>query len=483
MTGNEDPERSNDSRPQPDDDNPFVAFRRFADEQISSMLQSVMGLPSIVSTPPPDHWAIFDEQNNKRVDQSRQAQNDDAKAGESPTSSGQDESGNTDNRVPSRSRWPDSDENSRVKRSGRHGTSSPDLLDIDFFDSFFDKFWFDDHVSNRFFHPYHRPMFSSMVNEDSPAWPVYYLMFSPYSPLHLERQAHYRSHRDKGVFSSIMSSLRPSSDEHDPAEPQWREAFEDLLRLENGRPMLDREATDVSKQESGRDWLQGLAKRGSLGDHWKYVSGPEGKTRTGITYDSFASRADGNKGEDGNTQAEISWSMDDDTEATELDFYGRFLTDIEAREREFFGGAYESPLLRLIFDDRRRLRDEHVPSQRSIHDDDSKDWLSPVNTDQQTPVSDSKPEEYTSVPAIASPPDSNFEQKTYVTSTSTSTERVRLSDGSVRTKIIKTQRFSDGREERNETVEVVNPTQSNTDPGRKEETGSDSNNGWFWKDK
>lgn len=41
-----------------DESNPFVALRRFADEQVSSMLQSIIGLPSSVSTPQNDRWAI-----------------------------------------------------------------------------------------------------------------------------------------------------------------------------------------------------------------------------------------------------------------------------------------------------------------------------------------------------------------------------------------------------------------------------------------
>lgn len=459
------------SRAWPDDDNPFVAFRRYADEQISSMLQSVMGLPSIVSNPPPDHWAIFDDPKYqhaqfRRNDESRDGQDREARSFDSS----------------SRARWPESDDPRRMQRSGRPNYPPSDLFDIDlFFDSFFDRFWFDDRFSHRFFQPYHRPMFSSMVNDESPAWPVYYLMFSPYSPLHLERQAQYRSHRDRGVFSSIMSSLRPSS-ERDPAEPQWREAFEDLLRLENGKPMLDRDSTDLAKRETGREWLQGLAKRGSLGDRWKYVAGTEGKPWSTITYDTGSKeKTDGEIGS--NVKAEFSWNENDSDSVTELDVYDRFLADIEAREREFFNGAHESPLLRLIFDDRRRTTDKRDPSEKEPGKDYADSWIDQVTADQQTSTQESPAGSETPAPVDTSQADAIAEQKPYVISTSTSTQRIRLQDGSVQTKTTKTKRFSDGREETNESVEVLNPRQIHSDSGSQE--GSESNqsgSGWFWKD-
>ncbi|KAL4894516.1 hypothetical protein BDV59DRAFT_175625 [Aspergillus ambiguus] len=471
MTGDKEPKPSQDQHPRawPDDDNPFVAFRRYADEQISSMLQSVMGLPSIVSSPPPDHWAIFEDPKYQRA-KFRQTPDGD----ERPAVSGKDRDDNPDSST--RSPWPEPDDRRQTQRSVRNNYSSSDLFDIDlFFDSFFDRFWFDDRFSHRFFHPYHRPMFSSMVNDESPAWPVYYLMFSPYSPLHLERQAHYRSNRDRGVFSSIMSSLRPSS-ERDPAEPQWREAFEDLLRLENGKPMLDRDSTDLTKKETGRDWLQGLAKRGSLGDRWKYVSGTEGKPWSTITYDtSRKGDADGNStGE--NVKAEFSWNEDDHDSVTELDLYDRFLSDIEAREREVFRGVYESPLLRLIFDDRRRARDESEPSLKESPNDYTDSWASQVTADQRQ--SSQEPSVDSTMSAVA-----ETEHKPYVMSTSTSTERIRLEDGSVQTKTIKTKRFSDGREESNESVEVVNPRQNKSASGEQDGSVSNPNkSGWFWKE-
>lgn len=489
MAGDDDPNRRQDhttsnSRTWPDDDNPFVAFRRFADEQISSMLQSVIGLPTNISPPPPDHWAIFENDAKYQRPQFHHRQNGNENEGQNALSAGQehesDKKTEGDNSSLEKSRWSEYNDESRRMQHHRQGRYPYDLSDIDlFFDSFFDRFWFDDRFSNRFFHPYHRPMFSSMVNDDSPAWPVYYLMFSPYSPLHLERQAHYRSHRERGVFSSIMSSLQPSS-ERDPAEPQWREAFEDLLRLENGKPMLDRQPTDVTKEESGRDWLQGLAKRGSLGDRWKYMSGSEGKPWSTIIYDTSAAskeNANGEDGDGGNNKVRISWNENDQGSTTELDVYDRFLADIESREREFFKGVHESPLLRLLFDDRRTSRGGGENTRNEPGGGKMDEWLEPVPEDEQKSAKEPSVDPNPSLAVEAASKTSPAEQTPYVISTSTSTQRIRLADGSVETKTTRTKRFSDGREERNESVQVDNPQN-----GSQESSGSDQGkNGWFWK--
>ncbi|OGM44780.1 hypA-like protein [Aspergillus bombycis] len=417
MAGDDNANRDRDPSAQssqlwPDDDNPFVAFRRFADEQISSVLQS--SHPTRRQSPPHDPF------------------------------------------------------------------------DIDFFfDSFFDKFWFDDRVSSRFFHPYNRPLFSSMVNDESPAWPVTYLMFSPYSPLHLERQAQYRSSREHGVFSSLMSTLNLSA-EHDPAEPQWREAFEDLLRLENGKPMLDRDPADVSKRESGKDWLQGLVKRGSLGDRFKYISGTEGRPWSTITFDNSKNMEDSHslaekEALSDSAKAEISWGDAEPDSVTELDMYDRFLADIEAREREFFNDAHESPLLRLLLEDRYRAADNRASLKQANWVEDTESSLGRVPGENQKTVSKTDSQSATD----ASPAETDksvAEKSSYVISTKTSTERIRLPDGSIQTKTVKTQRFADGREESNESVEVVNPSQVSRELTSLEGAPSDGKpSGWFWK--
>jgi hypothetical protein len=53
--------------PQPKTDNPFIKFRQFADAQIGSLLQGIIGLPSAFSKSTEDtRWAVFDEDLRRR---------------------------------------------------------------------------------------------------------------------------------------------------------------------------------------------------------------------------------------------------------------------------------------------------------------------------------------------------------------------------------------------------------------------------------
>lgn len=471
------PERN--SRVWPDDRNPFIAFRRFADEQISSMLQSVMGIPSMATPPTRDHWTIFEDgDNHKAIMRQR--------TGGERGGNNDDDDTRSRNSAPSSSSSPNDNGNSSLSSWWSSWWSDPEdpwhinwfQRPSDFFglDSFFDRFLVDDRFpfSVNFF-GHHHPFFADVMGdfEGSPAWPLTYLMFSPYSPLHLERQGR----REQGVFSSIMSSFRSSSD-RDPAEPQWREAFEDLLRLENGKPMLDRDPAAVStnKRETGKEWLEGLVTRGSLGDRWKFVSGADGQPWTGITMES-TDRADNAENKDQKAELRL---REGDYPFNEADLYDRFLQDIENRQREFFP---ESPLMRTLLEKRRRVHDLPEEQERLPYPKDSTEsGLDDVfggkdDSSAQALIEPSpKPESQISEPIVRS--------------TSSSTERVRLSDGSVETRTVKTKRFADGREETNETVERTNPRQEHALPGpaqnNETEASSDDNKkeskgGWFWK--
>ncbi|KGO63984.1 hypothetical protein PITC_013520 [Penicillium italicum] len=483
--GNEDNNRKDVSTQKdwPDDENnPFVAFRRYADEQVSTLLQSITGLPSMVTQPHNGHWDIFADNHEHQNRLARHRNNDNTDNSSYPTDrdSGSGYPGNRDGNDPrnygnhSRSHW---SENNDPWRKWRNGPS--DLFGLD---SFFDRFFED-----RFF-PFASQLLHSGQNlilrdlfedTDSPTWPIGYILFSPYSPLHLERQAQYQAHRERGVFSSLMSSLHLNSD-RDPSEPQWREAFEDLLRLENDKPMLDPQAS-VTRSESGKDWLQGLVKRGSLGDKWRYVPGTNSQPWPGTALSSRAG-----PGQDRSRPRSLPEKEKESTDTkeadSELDLYERFLYDIENREREVFRGVSESPLLRLLLEERRQQQEELENYRRSppkaedqYSHDDNENWIDLVSggnkksvpeTPRDLPTEiDTKPTEAVSEPA-----------QSRVISTMTRTERVRLPDGSVESKIVHTRRFADGREESDESVEVSHPQ-----GGSKPESDT-SKNGWFWRD-
>ncbi|CAI7616247.1 unnamed protein product [Penicillium pancosmium] len=460
-----------------DESNPFVVFRRFADEQVSSLLQSVTGLPSNISRPQSDRWTIFNEDTGYEERKYRErtgggnaghgnyARDQDA---EGSFSSGQDNNnnggntsgpsqpGNTNDRYP---------RNPHQERNHNPRNAHSDFFGIEsVVDRFEDRFF---PFSPSFLHPSNRYFFPDMFEDSSsPTWPLTYIAFSPYSPLHLEHQAHYRAQRDQGVFSSIMSSFQPESD-RDPNEPQWREAFEDLLRLENGKPMLDNDTLQAGKTENGSDWLHGLVKRGSLGDRWKYSSGGSdcspwsGITFTGTSHsdghDNRALPAPRSKTETETENENEKLLESENQEAdTELDMYERFLHDIEEREQQLLRGEVGSPLVRFLLEERRR---EQEQSRRQLYDDDqgtedTESWLDLADISRDPTPS-------------------------RVISTMSRTERTRLADGSVETKIVKTKRFADGREETDESVEVTHPRSNDEGSGG---PGNQSKGGWFWKD-
>ncbi|OQE19600.1 hypothetical protein PENSTE_c015G07463 [Penicillium steckii] len=471
-----------------DESNPFVAFRRYADEQVSSLLQSVTGLPSNISRPQSDRWAVFNDdrgyenmryrernggngegQHHDTRDQGFEGSSSHGQNNNTPNNtdgnSGENDSGNSQNEKPY-------DRFSRHYNQERnHDARNPhDLFGIEsFFDRFEDRFF---PFSPSFLHPSQRFFFPDMFEDsNSPTWPLTYIAFSPYSPLHLEHQAHYRAQRNQGVFSSIMSSFRPESD-RDPNEPQWREAFEDLLRLENGKTMLDENALKAGKNENGTEWLQGLVKRGSLGDRWQYISGgPDGSTRSGIHFTGHS--------EDSRVAPEPTQeSKPKEGPDTELDMYELFLRDIEEREQALLRGEVGSPLVRFLLEERRREREQHSrPSydqdEQGTENDES--WLDLVSGGNRKSVPETPIE-----PTGAKQIDAAQEPTPVrVISTMSRTERQRLADGSVETKIVKTKRFSDGREETDESVEVSHPRSHDEGLG---ESGNQSSKGWFWKD-
>jgi hypothetical protein len=456
--------------------NPFVAFRRYADEQVSTMLQSITGLPSMVTTPHNGHWDIVVNEHGYKGRMSHQRTGDESDWGRSyPTdrdnASGYPDDRDGDNaRNHGKSHWFENDEPWHAGSWRRWRNGSSDFFGLD---SIFDRFWLED----RFFpfaahllHPGHDLFLSDLFEDaDSPTWPIAYIMFSPYSPLHLERQAKYRSYRENGIFSSIMSSLHLNS-ERDPSEPQWREAFEDLLRLENGKPMLNRDTP--TKPETGTDWLQSLVKRGSLGDRWKSVPRSEGQPWSGI---AFSGPADPKQ-----DQSQALPEKEEESADSELDLYERFLQDIENREREFFRGASESPLLRLLLEERKQQQEElekyrsSVPKIADDHNGDEREFsidIVPGGTKTSVPempkVSSTEME---TKPATA------VSETVLPISTMTRTERVRLVDGPVQTKIVNTKRYADGREESDESVEVSHPQEGPKSDSEKPK------NSWLWKD-
>lgn len=442
-----------DNAPRPwaaDSENPFIAFRRYADEQISSMLQSVMGLPSMTVPPFSDKSPYIEDKNNSRS--LRKAEED---AGQDSNVAERSEN----HRQPCR--W---GHHHRDKEFSNHWEAHRRLSDFGF-GSFFDGFPFN--FGLPFLLPEH--MFS---DEDDQTWPLAYLLFSSYSPLYLERsQDHSRYHRK---LSSLFSSRKPA--ELDPNEPRWRDAFEDLLRATNGQELLDQSTEPERSAQSADKWLRGLVQRGSLGNNWRLL-GPE-SSPYGVSFEKFEQHGNDERGKDLQPSQDTRESRAGDVDSeTELDLYDRFLEDIVNAHGRYSHAFADSPLMRLLEEERKRHMQQEETSQRLMQESvQSKDWL-----------------EYTSdgnknLLASQSTPDNDSDADSRVVSTMTRSVRRTLADGSISIKTVKTKRFADGREESDESVEVTPPPSADANSLQsrrasdddKQDKGSQGGGGWFW---
>lgn len=460
---------SRGGRQWPDDENPFVAFRRFADEQISSMLQSVMGLPSMITPPLSDRWSVFTDE-------------------QGPTTSRFRENDHTSSLSSKRAAEDDEDPLATYRycnRWGKHG--GPSVFWRSDFDDFFP-------FASRFMHTF-LPPFGDGGFEDNATWPGAFLVFSPYSPINLERRPGrpYPGDHGGGVFSSLMSSLRLGSEsdkefepKEDGHEPRWHEAFEDLMRLENGKSMLERDDSvgAVTKKESGMDWLKGMVQRGSLGDGWKWHQ--DGGTPEGYF---MLERAKSSSSPSSSPAQETH--KEGEVVMTEQDMYECFLDDLQRREHEFSKLFDESLTLRFLLGDPQR-KQELLERQRDLLPPqdvnngtslNSSASASDNNTQQSPPLHVAvSPYRREWIEPDDTPPD--------VVSTNTKTLRYNMKDGSTHTKTIKTHVFVDGHEEIEESFDKTPAEKSQVlngagDAGQSGNSNANSNKkssntGWFW---
>lgn len=369
---------------QPVDDesaNPFIAFRHFADEQMSSLLRSVIGLPSVFhsssSKSQPSSDDDFWLQDARELRRHLARESEEAakivcifrKAFDEGHKSVLDESRTTPSpyrpavlEMPYQSKEPPLD------------PTSPPV--IPFYSSPF---------------LFSSPSRSALGRSELgtlPLWPVVYAASSPYSPLWLEHQEPLHTQGNK-----------------------WRNAFEDLMALQSGKSMPEKDAR--REYENGASWMNSMIERGLFGSRWQIT---DGQQQTSQQLSAAATT----------TATRLPHDVEEN-EVTELDRYERFL------------GA------------------QYPPS-----------------------TSNSTPETYSQG----------------LISTLTTTERNKLPDGSIQTKVVLKKRFSDGREESTETLHTAydsqQPTPKDMTSGSSAIMGpipqSESNpevkepkrKGWFW---
>ena len=437
------------------DENPFIAFRRYADEQISSFLHAMTGLPSSFFAPTNRDWLVFhDPELNNALGRWRHHSHE-----PSNEHHGSNEGGGS-------GRW-------SQRRHAIHAFPSS------VFDSVFDSpFGFGPAALFRDFSHFSPFTFDFLAPSTSSAWPIPYLLFSPYSPLHLERLQQVRRHRASdhtlvGFFAPLVSSYS-SSEKRDIKEPKWREAFEDLLRLENGKEMLDRDTAVAKKEESGKDWLSGMISRGSLGEGWAHVrsSSGDGNDYFKYTYDHTQ------KGGEQERAPETTRGG-----FTELDLYDHFLHQVNGDLEDEEEPLAASPLMSIVLEERQRNRRELEELQRhwrEVRDafrreretkEETESGLVPVQ-----PLGSAVDMEAKATALVPPPEDLSAR----LVSTVTKTERRTLPDGTIRTKTTVNKRFADGREENYENEEV-NDNNHNR-PSSTSDSDDKNKGGWFWKE-
>ena len=217
-----------------DDANPFVAFRRFADDQVSTLMNGVFSISSLFGSPPTsprrsiqdyEEWLQEARESSQRL--AREAQEAGRimnvytrahKEGQQAIKENIQETTGDDDSEPLRCPYRPAEQ--EVPRPEKPG------LDASFMDDASRSCLALAALSPRL----PSTVFTAPVFGDQlPSIPIY-LLYSPYSPLRLEQQPYLCDHGAK-----------------------WREAFEDLLAVQSGRGLPPKSSQKIP--ESSVDWV------------------------------------------------------------------------------------------------------------------------------------------------------------------------------------------------------------------------------------
>ncbi|MCJ1335908.1 hypothetical protein MMC09_001182 [Bachmanniomyces sp. S44760] len=475
---------SNDDSRKPgsgnEEENPFVSFRRYADEQLSSLLQGITGLPSKIGTPRPQ-WPSSNHENGNQVAQDAWDRRMNLRDSDLRKE-------HCDDTLPRRDGTSDD-------RPLHEATDSPYMPRT--------------RGAMYYLGPQHpfpdRPFPGSpipLASDDtaSSAWPTDYLLSSPYSPVVLEQQEHFREHGQK-----------------------WRDAFEDLLNTQEGIAMQPRKKTSHDSNKPG-EWLTSLFGRKSDQQPMTQDDKRKNSVMRATIQCPAINLAEGHRDSETDTAQ--------DGEVTDIDIYNWMIRSArrsgkpEEWLRLMFGSdndrkastqddeqndsvmeaATKCPAFRFVGDHRN-------PKNESTQQDEEDEELTELDlyerflglqcdTSPQKPLTDppGPKQSATQVASDVRVPPPKDETKPSILSTLTTTSRTTLPDGTVHTKICMKRSFSDGREESSETVHTTaqasqdqsqssravdddtasSKQQQQQDRGLLQEANGRRNRGWFW---
>lgn len=414
------------------DANPFILFRRFADDQMSTLVNGVSRISSFFKSPstsprPSDRdyeeWLLEARESSQGpareaeeaariMDVCIKAQKEDQPAFQASASG--------DDIEPLKCPWPGLSHVCHYDVTGSRFTLAA--------------------IARRL--P-DRILTASLLGEQLPSVPVAYLLYNPYSPVWLEQQPRLC---DRGA--------------------KWREAFEELLAVQSGQELPPK--CSQRMPESSADWVRGMiqlavcnkevdtmvsnsaaGKTSEIMEQHPRLLSPFTSLRQPEDSGYEDKGEDEDKNKDKNEDADNDELVDsDDVEITECDIYDTMFC---SQQPSLSGTA-------MVI-----IAAAMAAARSSAH-------LQPEPS--PTDIDGKKPS---------------------ILSTLTTTEQTTLQDGSVHTKVVLKKRFSNGREESTETVHHQNAARQTQDAASKsikdedarksdKDKGNNENksSGWFW---
>ena len=447
-------EHSRQEGPNKHNENPFIAFRRYADERVSSFLQGVIGLPSALSSHSSNNrWFPYDQEMRRRgscdrdppfrseAEKACPRELDDKEAVEIPV------------KRYNRNSEIESNVSEGIRCPYKPIDQDPPVLPKD---RSFGQPSDDWEKSFDFIFPSRTDLFTDSTSPSSMisgplsstrllgAWPIGYIITSPYSPLYLEEQQLMRKH---GV--------------------KWRHAFEDLVAIQSGRPMVKNSNRRIQKNNT--EWVTFIL------DQWLFGPMRHVTTResclNGVAQEEASRKLQIPRDLEFNPNSTAQlWSLIQEAERArqQPDYNSRLPDEVNARHPEIDAEEEEFTELDLY---ERFLGSQGQFSSTTASEASPSPRSTPKAADTEGPLS--------------------------IISTLTTTERKTLPDGTVHTKVMLKKRFADGREESSETIHTTQggfeqkarlsqatPKEgSSTDgdaEGEKAKVKEKPRKGWFW---
>lgn len=504
--------RDDDNRnEQSESKNPFIRFKQFADQQVSALLQGIIGLPSAISKLPPVNarWTEFDNEVKRRNEnKGKQNELETSEIGRASDSTGD---GTVSIPVKKSTGWDTSTTNSSKQR-GQQNAEDGITMDLPLYSpvskALFARLdpsdkaldWEEGHEDRRLgfgsgffldtipFSVPHDARGSSIMKivqsiayydlksqtrlrSESSLLP--YLLFSPYSPikLSLESQAGYNR--------------------SNPSQPQddfpYQEAFEDLILTAQGHPMERPAWPSVFRRDPFMDFplLGGGVMRAGSAIAWihklnayRLLEPLETGHERGTL--ELSTRSTNGQSEDPETEEDMYDSFNRALEDGST-ILSRFRTDIERQFRDLENASKE--LQRLVETDT-------TPEDDLDDFEEDKSFLETEIERLENQLSEAK-RKYDKLASNTVPQPKQSADPDQVVSTSTSYSTRIHEDGTVETKVQIRRRFADGRETVTTKTSVgdkdfeettTSDAKTDTSSDRKEDgkKGKDKKNGWFW---